>query len=169
MFSSKIVTDKSLLHRKSAPYEFNNDHHPDLLSTHIKKMVKENNAFGISGVQFNYPFRVFGIYTTDSKFEVLFNPELVSIADETLVNEEEGCLSFPDLILKIKRPKSIVVRYQNEDQEWISNQLDGYYARGFLHELDHLNGVLFTDNISPLLLNIAKRRHAKLAKRRARR
>ena len=132
-------------------------------------MVKENNAFGISGVQFSYPFRVFGIYTTDSKFEVLFNPELVSIADETLANEEEGCLSFPDLILRIKRPKSIVVRYQNEKQEWVSNQLDGYHARGFLHELDHLNGVLFTDNISPLLLNIAKRRHAKLAKRRIRR
>ena len=107
MFSSKIVTDKSLLHRKSAPYEFNDDHHPDLLSAHIKKMVKENNAFGISGVQFNYPFRVFGIYTTDSKFEVLFNPELVSIADETLISEEEGCLSFPNLILKIKRPKRV--------------------------------------------------------------
>ena len=51
----------------------------------------------------------------------------------------------------------------------LSNQLDDYYARGFLHELDHLNGVLFTDNVSPLLLNIAKRRHAKLAKRRIRR
>ena len=73
------------------------------------------------------------------------------------------------MILRIKRPKSIVVRYQNENQEWISNQLDGYYARGFLHELDHLNGILFTDNVSPLLLNIAKRRYAKLAKRRVRR
>ena len=169
MFSNKIVTDKSLLHRKSAPYEFIEDHHPDKLIEHIKKLVKEHNAFGISGIQFNYPFRVFGIYTTPEKFEVLFNPKLVSIADETLIAEEEGCLSFPDLILKIKRPKSIVVRYQNEDQEWISTQLDGYYARGFLHELDHLNGVLFTDGISPLLLNIAKRRSAKLAKRRARR
>jgi peptide deformylase len=169
MFSCNIVTDKMLLHRKSAPYEFIDKHHPDELSEHIRMMVKENNAFGISGIQFNYPFRVFGVYTTDSKFEVLFNPELISIADETLIDEEEGCLSFPGLILRIKRPKSIVVRYQNEDQEWISNQLDVYYARGFLHELDHLNGILFTDNVSPLLLNIAKRRHAKLAKRRARR
>ena len=169
MFSSKIVTDKGSLIRKSTPYEFNEDHHPDQLAAHIRKMVKENNAFGISGIQFNYPFRVFGIYTAGSKFEVLFNPELVSIADETLISEEEGCLSFPNLILRIKRPKSVVVRYQSEDQKWISNQLDDYYARGFLHELDHLNGVLFTDNVSPLLLNIAKRRHAKLAKRRARR
>ena len=169
MFSSKIVTDKGSLTRKSAPYEFNEDHHPDQLAAHIRKMVKENNAFGISGIQFNYPFRVFGIYTAGSKFEVLFNPELVSIADETLISEEEGCLSFPNLILRIKRPKSIVVRYQSEDQKWISNQLDDYYARGFLHELDHLNGVLFTDGVSPLVLNIAKRRHAKLAKRRVKR
>ena len=169
MFSSKIVTDKGSLTRKSAPYEFNEDHHPDQLAAHIRKMVKENNAFGISGIQFNYPFRVFGIYTAGSKFEVLFNPELVSIADETLISEEEGCLSFPNLILRIKRPKSVVVRYQSEDQKWISNQLDDYYARGFLHELDHLNGVLFTDGVSPLVLNIAKRRHAKLAKRRVKR
>ncbi len=169
MFSSKIVTDKGSLTRKSAPYEFNENHHPDQLAAHIRKMVEENNAFGISGIQFNYPFRVFGIYTAGSKFEVLFNPELVSVADETLISEEEGCLSFPNLILRIKRPKSIIVRYQNEDQEWISNQLDDYYARGFLHELDHLNGVLFTDGVSPLVLNIAKRRHAKLAKRRIKR
>ena len=169
MFSSKIVTDKGSLTRKSAPYEFNEDHHPDQLAAHIRKMVKENNAFGISGIQFNYPFRVFGIYTAGSKFEVLFNPELVSIADETLISEEEGCLSFPNLILRIKRPKRVVVRYQSEDQKWISNQLDDYYARGFLHELDHLNGVLFTDGVSPLVLNIAKRRHAKLAKRRVKR
>jgi peptide deformylase len=76
----------------------------------------------------------------------LLNPEVVS--EEGEWNMEEGCLSIPDVRADVRRAKSIRVRYRDinfEQQELI---VDGLLARVILHEIDHLDGILFIDHIS---------------------
>ena len=79
---------------------------------------------------------------------VLFNPEILSFEGETVV--EEGCLSIPDVTADVKRPERIVVEGINAERESIRIETDGLLARVLLHEIDHLNGVLFIDRIGGL-------------------
>ena len=168
MFSTKIVTEDRLdyLRQVSKDYSFetNTEEQTKQLSQHIKALVRKEHAFGISGIQFEYPYRVFGIYISEEKFEVMYNPKLLNIIDKTPVAELEGCLSFPQLILNKKRPKQISVEYQDETGQLNNTELFDYYARGFLHELDHLNGVVFTDHVSPIVLKMARKRRYKRQK-----
>ena len=90
--------------------------------------------------------------------------ELVKVAKEKIV-ETEGCLSFPDLFLNINRPKEICVNYQDTTGKLNTVELKDYYARGFLHELDHLNGVVFIDYVGKLALKMARKKVHKHNKR----
>ena len=140
------------LKQKTIPFDFENPPmDPKELYDRMAATMIKNKGLGLScnQVGLQYSMFVFGNYDEPESIVGAFNPKIVDFSSG-LEYGEEGCLSFPDLILRIKRPKSIVVRYQNEKQEWVSNQLDGYHARGFLHELDHLNGILFIDHISKL-------------------
>ncbi len=86
-----------------------------------------------------------------------FNPKIVSAgAEEDLA--EEGCLSYPDLWLKVKRPANIVVEYQDSDSNTHTVEMSGLIARCFQHELDHLNGVCFVDKVSPMRLQLAMKK-----------
>ena len=58
---------------------------------------------------------------------------------------EEGCLSYPDLFIEIERSESIVVKYEDKDKVDHKIKLDGFAARVFLHEYDHMQGINFTD------------------------
>ena len=78
----------------------------------------------------------------------LINPKIVS-ASGTIVGEE-GCLSFPDLFSEVKRAASVEVEALDIHGEWFTCAADGYYARVLQHEIDHLDGKLFVDHISPL-------------------
>jgi peptide deformylase len=93
----------------------------------------------------------------------MYNPELVEVSEEK-VHLEEGCLSFPFLFLSITRPKSLVVKFQNEVGDYVNLKLDGISARVVLHELDHLNGVTFDMVAKPLALKMAKRGREKKIK-----
>lgn len=76
-----------------------------------------------------------------------FNPRIVDTGEEQVVLEE-GCLSFPGLMVKVKRPKNIKVRYEDADGETHTEKLTGMTARVFQHELDHLDGILFYNRAS---------------------
>ncbi|MXV83483.1 peptide deformylase [Candidatus Poribacteria bacterium] len=79
---------------------------------------------------------------------VLFNPEILSSEGEIVA--EEGCLSIPDVTADVKRPERIVVEGINAERESIRIEADGLLSRVLLHEIDHLNGVLFIDRIGGL-------------------
>lgn len=89
----------------------------------------------------------------------LVNPEVD--VEEGEVREEEGCLSFPDVILTVARPERVVVSGQDLDGEAVEITADGLLARCLHHEIDHLNGVLFLDRVSPLKRDMTRRRIAK--------
>jgi peptide deformylase len=78
---------------------------------------------------------------------VVLNPEIVSKSGSDEM--EEGCLSFPGLYGKIERAEKVHVRYR--DLDWVERDLEveGFFARIFQHEFDHLNGVVFIDRMTP--------------------
>ena len=81
--------------------------------------------------------------------------------EEGEVREEEGCLSFPDVILTVPRPSRVVVKGKDLAGEPVELEAEGLLARCLHHEIDHLNGVLFIDRVSPLKRDLTRRRIAK--------
>ena len=90
---------------------------------------------------------------------VLVNPKLELEEGES--RDEEGCLSFPEIILTVKRPARVVISYQDIEGTPVSFEAEGLLARCLHHEIDHLEGVLFIDRVSPLKRDMTRRRIAK--------
>ena len=94
---------------------------------------------------------------------VIINPEILEESEEK-TTYSEGCLSIPNLYCDVVRPAKITIRYHNEDFQEVTETLDKFACRMVQHELSHLDGNLFTDNVPPIrkkmisgkLQNIAK-------------
>ena len=121
----------------------------DLDRNEISKILHENmihhEGVGLSANQIGMSERVF-IMMIDTETEetiTCFNPRIVKRYDEE-VWFEEGCLSYPDEIINIQRPNRIVVKYEDENKVDRKVKLEGFAARVFLHEYDHMEGINFT-------------------------
>jgi peptide deformylase len=97
----------------------------------------------------------------------MFNPKVISV-NENLQANEEGCLSFPNLWLDVKRPVSIESEYFDRDGNKCIITLKGIDARCFLHELDHLNGIVFTQKVTPMAVLLAQKKQLNKRKRNGR-
>lgn len=84
---------------------------------------------------------------TAKPIQIFINPKMTKKSKKTEV-DEEGCLSFPGLFLKIKRAKTVEVEALNLEGDLIKVRAEGLPARIFQHEIDHLDGILFIDRIS---------------------
>ena len=93
---------------------------------------------------------------------VLVNPEVMETRGKQV--EEEGCLSLPDIREKVQRAAWVKVKAQNERGEWFEVEGEELLARALLHEIDHLNGVLFIDRISRLKRELVLRKIRKMQK-----
>lgn len=131
----------------------------DLAETMIEIMKREN-GLGLSANQVGIRARMF-VMTGEQSFAV-FNPRIVDQSNETIISLEEGCLSFPNLWVKIKRPRMIKVRFQDPNSDTHTMTFDGMTARVFQHELDHLNGIDFTKRANRYHLEKAYKRKKKL-------
>lgn len=96
------------------------------------------------------------------QLHILINPEIVDA--EGSQKGEEGCLSFPDIVTVVERPYKVTVRAQNLAGDTFEVTGEGYLARAFCHEIDHLNGVLFTERISALKRNMIRKKVQKRVK-----
>lgn len=126
-----------------------------------------NRGIGLSANQIGMTRRVFVMGSNEipnfPKPFALFNPRILETSKET-TSFREGCLSYPGLYLTVKRPATITAQYQDCNSNTHTVSMDGYVARCFQHELDHLNGVCFVDIVSPLKLQLAikkLRKHTK--------
>lgn len=132
----------------------------------LRKFMRRNSGMGIAAPQVGHSDRIFIIqngHTAKPRFCI--NPKVIQESDEDNWIKE-GCLSFPNLYLKVNRVKEIVVSYYTPDGENVVETLDGVESICFQHELDHLNGVLFTDRVGPTALKLAQSKAKKFAKKR---
>ncbi|MCK9420900.1 MAG: peptide deformylase [Nitrospirae bacterium] len=90
---------------------------------------------------------------------VIINPEILAM--EGSIIEEEGCLSIPDYAEKVKRAARVKVRAQDRTGKQFELEAEGLMAKALQHEIDHLNGLLFVDRLSPLKKSLFKRRFKK--------
>ena len=94
---------------------------------------------------------------------VMINPEVTWESEEQNVYDE-GCLSIPDIYEEVTRPKAVKMRYRDQNFALQEVEFDGLYATCAQHELDHLNGKLFIDYLSPLKRQMITRKMTKLKK-----
>lgn len=93
---------------------------------------------------------------------ILCNPEIISAEGEQ--KADEGCLSIPDFSETVSRPMKMIVRAQNVYGEPIQIEAEGILARCLSHEIDHLQGILFVDRLSPLKRTLIRNKIKKLSK-----
>jgi peptide deformylase len=124
--------------------------------------MQANRGVGLAAPQIGIPKRFFVMNAKDKSRKVI-NPEILSHGNAAK-EELEGCLSVPGIHKKVSRPRRITVRYLNEYGETFEEELKDYPARVFQHEFDHLEGILFTDRVSPLAKKLIARDLEQLAK-----
>jgi peptide deformylase len=124
------------------------------LQTLIDDMVetmRQAPGVGLAAPQVDVPLRVIVVEFGDEEKEdaplklyTVVNPEIVRAAEET-INGTEGCLSIPNFVGDVERSTQVTIKGQNRYGKPVRLKADGWLARIFQHEIDHLNGVLFTD------------------------
>lgn len=105
------------------------------------------NGVGLAAPQVGVPIKLIVLDWDGNKY-VLINPEIVEEEGGELC--DEGCLSFPDIYEPVTRPNKIRVRYQDENGCARDEEIEGFLARVFAHEIDHLHARLLIDHLSPL-------------------
>jgi len=120
---------------------------PKEVEKNLGEAMERFGGLGLSANQLGLNYRVFVMKTADSGIKAFFNPEITKLSQETELMKE-GCLSFPDIYLMIKRPKAIEFDYTDSEGERKTLQLEGIGARCVQHECDHLNGIIFLQRAS---------------------
>jgi len=152
-----------ILGQKIEPFDFNNPPiEPRYLAVSLVETMAKHRGIGLAANQVGLPYRVFVMGMQNVAF-ACFNPEILEMEGEETI--PEGCLSFPGLYLKVKRPFRIKVRYNEMNGNLKETMFEGLTARIFQHELDHLNGVRFTSLVGPAALDIAKQKVKKNLKK----
>lgn len=119
------------------------------LKVYVEEMfhTMENNkpqGIGLAATQVGINLSFF-IYKMDEEKGVVINPEILETKGDSVF--EEGCLSVPGIYANIHRPETILIRYYDLSHKMHEEEISGLKARVFQHEIDHLNGILFTDYI----------------------
>jgi peptide deformylase len=147
----------------SEDWDFRLDGSPEELISELSKFMSANGGVGLAAPQVGIKKRIF-IMGNFTKLIACINPKIVSLSEEREL-DLEGCLSFPELFMKVKRPASCNVQYQTITGEVIERELTGLESRVFLHEYDHLLGITFDQRVGNLSFKMAKNKRTKEAKK----
>jgi len=131
---------------------------PIQLARDLTETMIDQNAFGLAANQIGLPYRVFVLKS--NPVYCCYNPVIVDHGEET-AEQEEGCLTFPHLYLKIKRYTAIRVRFTHPNGVTDTFKFAGLTARIFQHEHDHLEGIRFSDHVGITRLQMAIRKAEK--------
>tara|TARA_Y100000004_G_scaffold172172_1_gene208764 strand:+ start:343 stop:843 length:501 start_codon:yes stop_codon:yes gene_type:complete len=143
-----IVTDEKILRQRSKEWHNDSVHAQEELKDVVYQMdeaMEKYEGIGISAIQIGIPWRIF---LAGRPSELFINPRIIE-KSSIMKQDWEGCLSCPDLKVRVKRSHSVVMEYDtfNESGEYITvkRKFKGFDARVVQHEFDHLNGILITD------------------------
>ncbi len=148
-----------ILRRKTLEVKINKILSSKVKST-IKKLIstmRKLNGAGLAANQIFYNLRICVIELENNKrykhlpnipLTVLINPKITVLNKNSTFNSYEGCLSVPNLRGIVKRFTNIKVDYYDENKKFHSKEISGFAAVVYQHEIDHLDGILFTDKVS---------------------
>jgi peptide deformylase len=153
---------------KPALFDFNADgDKAEELADVLHKRMLQLGGLGLSANQVGLPYRVFVFGNTEQRY-ILFNPIVIGVSKEE-TTMEEGCLSFPNFLLTLRRPTEVVVEYQDEQGTVQRTSYKNIAARVVLHEYDHMEGINFTHHASNFKLrwelNKLKKKNKKLQRK----
>lgn len=161
-----------VLHKKCEEFNFEKGYN-GLSANEIYEILRDSmchhRGVGLSACQLGIDARVFVMGNPDDPASVIpiFNPKIVNIGDK-IVTVEEGCLSFPGLFIKMKRPHEVRMRFADINGKVDTASFTGMTARIALHEYDHLEGIVFTKIARRLDLDKAYMQQKKLNRARKR-
>ena len=127
-------------------------------------IMLSNCGIGLSANQIGLDAKIFIMGDTKENISLIINPKVLQHTQDTVL-ELEGCLSFPNVYIKIRRPKEILAEYYDESLEQKRTHVKGYGTKVFLHEWDHLHGITFKDRVSNMKWNMALKKAKKLEKK----
>ena len=159
-----LVSENDEILKQVLPeFDFNNPPvNPNAFASSLVETCMKNNGFGLSANQCGFPYRVF-VMGAGQEYIACFNPKVIKEYDA--VHMVEGCLSFPLLALSITRAKEIDVEYQDFTGTTRTAHFNGISARCFLHELDHMNGIMYTNRAKPVALQQGFKKRNKIMKK----
>ncbi len=141
----KIVTHPApILRQKAKKIHRIDDSIKQLIDDMVETLHVANGA-GLAAPQVGVPLRVI-VTVVDDHLRVLLNPEIMEISGEE-VEADEGCLSIPGWYGPVTRQERVVLRAMSRTGKPVKVKAGGWEARVFQHEVDHLNGILYTDRI----------------------
>lgn len=144
-----------------------NENTDKLIKSMWETLYNISNGVGLAGNQVGEKKSIvvidvsIGDDTTKIKPVTMVNPEIIDFSDDE-VDMQEGCLSIPDFYDKVVRPSEIQVKYYDENMKEHIREVGGFLARVMQHEIDHLNGVLFFDRLTPLRRTLSKSKLRKI-------
>jgi len=155
-----------VLRRPAEPVEAPGPEFDQLIADMFETMY-EAKGIGLAGPQVGVSRRLIVVDVTDESGTALgpvalFNPRVVEASAEK-EKGEEGCLSIPGVAGVVERPWHVVVEAQDREGKPVRIEADDMLARCLQHEIDHLDGVLFIDRLSPLKRNMVLRKYRKQA------
>lgn len=130
-----------ILEKKSRMVEVINDKIIELLDDMVETLY-ENNGAGLAAPQVGILKRIIVVDVGEGLIE-LINPEIIETRGE--ITDDEGCLSIPGMVGTVTRPEYVKIRGLNRQGEMTTYEGTEMLARAFCHEVDHLNGTLYTD------------------------
>lgn len=153
MILDLVSENHPLLRTVLDPFDFTNPPtDPVELSNNLIETMVEHRGLGLSANQCGLPYRMFVLWSQTPL--ACFNPRVVDQTSEFALLEE-GCLTFKHLFIKVKRPTGIKVRFEDSYGQTQTEKFFGMTARCFLHELDHLDGILYHDRARGIHLSRA--------------
>lgn len=166
----KLITfPNDILRERMPDFDFENPvMNPMQMEKEMVELMIADRGVGLSANQVGIRARVITIFPKDLSLEMgpfaMFNPVLRAASDEQ-IESIEGCLSFPKMLIPVKRPKTIMAEYLDSQGNNCVISLSDIDAKCFLHELDHLDGICFIDRVSKLKQDMTMRKWNKLRKK----
>ena len=148
-----IVTYGHSTLRKKAVKVTNFDKNLRILVQDMVETMRDSNGIGLAAPQINKSIQLLvvdmSLIDENEDYKAFINPEITFFSEEE-ESMEEGCLSIPGINEVVTRPETIQLNYQDEDGNSQELEASGLLAVVLQHEIDHLNGIMFTDHLSPI-------------------
>ena len=162
----KIVNCTDSVLRKRCLKVENIDQSLFTLADNMIETMYSASGLGLAANQVGVPTDLFVIdvgIDKDKRDPVIIINPLITASDEQVM-AEEGCLSIPEIFAEVKRSQHVEVKGYDLNGNELRYEAEGFLARAFQHEMDHLNGILFWDSMSKVKRNILQRKFKKKLK-----